>query len=78
MEPGDTVFWHCDVIHAVENEHLGEFDSNVMYIAAAPWCEKNAEYLPRQWDAFVEVKRRRISQPTILRWILLAARPGRI
>ncbi|WP_158784214.1 DUF1479 domain-containing protein [Pantoea sp. BAV 3049] len=54
MAPGDTVFWHCDVIHAVENEHLGEFDSNVMYIAAAPWCEKNAAYLQRQWPAFVE------------------------
>ncbi len=54
MEAGDTVFWHCDVIHAVENEHLGEFDSNVMYIAAAPWCEKNAAYLQRQWPAFVE------------------------
>ncbi|MCU5772866.1 DUF1479 domain-containing protein [Erwiniaceae bacterium BAC15a-03b] len=54
MEPGDTVFWHCDVIHAVENEHQGEFDSNVMYIAAAPWCEKNAAYLQRQWPAFVE------------------------
>lgn len=56
MEAGDTVFWHCDVIHAVENEHLGEFDSNVMYIAAAPWCEKNAAYLERQWPAFVEGK----------------------
>lgn len=54
MEPGDTVFWHCDVVHAVENEHQGEFDSNVMYIAAAPWCEKNAAYLQRQWPAFVE------------------------
>lgn len=54
MEPGDTVFWHCDVIHAVENEHNGEFDSNVMYIAAAPWCDKNAAYLQRQWPAFVE------------------------
>lgn len=54
MEPGDTVFWHCDVIHAVENDHQGEFDSNVMYIAAAPWCEKNAAYLQRQWPAFVE------------------------
>ena len=21
MEPGDTVFWHSDVVHAVENEH---------------------------------------------------------
>lgn len=54
MEPGDTVFWHCDVVHAVENEHHGEFDSNVMYIAAAPWCEKNAAYLQRQWPAFVD------------------------
>lgn len=56
MEAGDTVFWHCDVIHSVENEHLGDFDSNVMYIAAAPWCEKNAAYLERQWPAFVEGK----------------------
>lgn len=54
MEAGDAVFWHCDVIHAVENDHLGETDSNVMYIAAAPWCEKNAAYLARQWPAFVE------------------------
>lgn len=54
MEAGDTVFWHCDVVHAVENEHQGEFDSNVMYIAAAPWCEKNVAYLQRQWPAFVE------------------------
>src|SRR5579862_8304056 len=23
MEPGDTIFWHCDVVHAVENEHRG-------------------------------------------------------
>ncbi len=56
MEAGDTVFWHCDVIHSVENEHLGELDSNVMYIAAAPWCEKNAAYLQRQWPAFVAGK----------------------
>lgn len=54
MEAGDTVFWHCDVIHSVENEHQGEFDSNVMYISSAPWCEKNAAYLERQWPAFVE------------------------
>ncbi|MGE9553068.1 DUF1479 domain-containing protein [Erwinia amylovora] len=54
MAPGDTVFWHCDVIHAVENEHLGEVDSNVMYLAAAPRCEKNVAYLQRQWPAFVE------------------------
>lgn len=54
MEAGDTVFWHCDVIHSVENEHQGDFDSNVMYISAAPWCAKNDAYLQRQWPAFVE------------------------
>jgi hypothetical protein len=25
--PGDAVFWHCDVIHAVELEHKGKSDS---------------------------------------------------
>ncbi|MBH2918083.1 DUF1479 domain-containing protein [Serratia marcescens] len=54
LEPGDTVFWHCDVIHAVENEHNGEFDSNVMYIAAAPGCEKNDAYLQRQLPSFID------------------------
>lgn len=53
LEPGDTVFWHCDVVHSVENEHQGEYDSNVMYIAAAPWCEKNAAYLARQLPSFL-------------------------
>ncbi|SES67116.1 DUF1479 domain-containing protein [Thorsellia anophelis] len=56
LEPGDCVFWHCDVIHSVENEHNGEFDSNVMYIASAPWCEKNAAYLEAQRLHFLEGK----------------------
>ncbi|KAG6853314.1 hypothetical protein C0991_005240 [Blastosporella zonata] len=25
--PGDTVFWHCDVVHSVEEEHTGAGDS---------------------------------------------------
>ena len=41
MEPGDAVFWHVDVVHAVEDAHRGSGDSNVMYIAAAPGCAKN-------------------------------------
>ncbi|HET9086511.1 MAG TPA: DUF1479 domain-containing protein [Acidobacteriaceae bacterium] len=53
MEPGDTVFWHCDVIHAVENEHKGSGYSNVMYIAATPGCAKNSAYLARQAPAFL-------------------------
>lgn len=26
--PGDTVFWHCDVVHSVEREHTGNEDSS--------------------------------------------------
>jgi len=54
VEPGDTVWWHNDVVHAVEREHRGKESSNVVYIGAAPWCEKNAAFLTRQAQAFLE------------------------
>ena len=38
VEPGDTVWWHPDVIHAVEDEHSGTGYSNVIYIGASPRC----------------------------------------
>ncbi len=53
MQPGDTVFWHSDVVHAVENEHKGTGYSNVMYIAATVGCEKNSAYLEKQAPAFL-------------------------
>ncbi|MBL8205578.1 MAG: DUF1479 family protein [Blastocatellia bacterium] len=56
VEPGDTVWWHPDVIHAVEGEHRGHNYSNVIYIGAAPWCEKNARFLPRQAERFLAGK----------------------
>jgi ectoine hydroxylase-related dioxygenase (phytanoyl-CoA dioxygenase family) len=27
VNPGDMVFWHADVVHAVEEEHTGSGDS---------------------------------------------------
>ena len=30
--PGDTVWWHPDVVHAVENQHKGKNYSNVIYV----------------------------------------------
>ena len=51
--PGDTVFWHSDVVHAVEDQHTGSGYSNVIYIGSAPWCDKNATYAPRQAAAFL-------------------------
>jgi hypothetical protein len=56
MQPGDTVFWHSDVVHAVENEHRGQGYSNVMYIAATVGCDKNDAYLARQAPAFLAGK----------------------
>jgi hypothetical protein len=56
MQPGDTVFWHPDVVHAVENEHRGNGYSNVMYIAATVGCQKNGSYLGRQAPAFLSGK----------------------
>jgi Protein of unknown function (DUF1479) len=53
MQPGDTVFWHSDVVHAVENEHRGNGYSNVMYIASIPGCPKNAAYTRRQAPSFL-------------------------
>jgi Gig2-like len=53
MQPGDTVFWHPDVVHAVENEHGGSGYSNVMYIGATVGCGKNDAYLDKQAPAFL-------------------------
>ena len=52
VQPGDTVWWHNDLIHAVEGEHRGTTSSNVIYIGGAPFCPKNAAFLPRQAEAF--------------------------
>ncbi|TDN62114.1 DUF1479 domain-containing protein [Paraburkholderia sp. BL10I2N1] len=54
MQAGDTVFWHSDVIHAVEDAHRGKGYSNVMYISAAPACAKNDAYLKRQLPTFLK------------------------
>jgi hypothetical protein len=54
MQPGDTVWWHPDTVHAVENEHAGRLYSNVIYIGASPRCEKNRLYAVKQAKAFLE------------------------
>jgi hypothetical protein len=56
MEPGDAVFWHSDVVHAVEDAHRGQGYSNVMYIGATVGCAKNTAYLARQAPAFIAGK----------------------
>jgi len=52
VNPGDTVWWHPDIIHGVEDTHRGSGYSNVMYIGAAPDCEKNRRFLDLLRPAF--------------------------
>ena len=44
VEPGDTVWWHSDMIHSVAPVHDQQGWGNVMYIPATPWCTPNAAY----------------------------------
>lgn len=53
VAPGDTVWWHPDVIHSVANEHQGKEYANVIYIGASPVCQKNEAYARKQAAAFL-------------------------
>ena len=44
LDAGDSVWWHCDVIHSVAPVENQQGWGNVMYIPAAPMCEKNLAY----------------------------------
>ncbi|KAM5537853.1 hypothetical protein V8D89_008495 [Ganoderma adspersum] len=54
VNPGDQVYWHTDLVHAVEADHNGAGDSSVMYIPAVPLTERNAAYLRDQRDTFLK------------------------
>ena len=53
VDPGDTVWWHPDVIHSVANEHNGPDIANVIYVGASPRCAKNQAYARKQAQAFL-------------------------
>ncbi|KAF9532701.1 DUF1479-domain-containing protein [Crepidotus variabilis] len=57
VKPGDAVFWHCDVVHAVESEHTGTGDSAVMYIPAVPLTPQNLQYVQSQKESFLKGQR---------------------
>lgn len=54
MEPGDTIWWHADMAHAVEVEHNGVNEASVAYIAATPSTEQNKTYIKEQLEGFLE------------------------
>ena len=40
VNPGDAVYWHCDVIHAVEREHTGSGESAGKHLSFSDLCFK--------------------------------------
>ena len=56
MNAGDTVWWHPDVVHGVEDHHTGKGYSNVAYVGSTPFCEKNLVYAKKQSIKFLEGK----------------------
>lgn len=44
VKAGDSVWWHCDMVHGVAPVTGQKGWGNVMYIPAAPWCPRNEAY----------------------------------
>ena len=56
VEPGDSAWWHCDLIHSVADVTTHERWGNVLYIPNAPYCAKNALYAAACGQAFLAGK----------------------
>ncbi len=52
VEPGDTVWWHGDVVHSVDAAANDTRSGNVMYIGVAPRCPRNDAYAPSMLERF--------------------------
>jgi len=53
VRAGDSVWWHCDMIHSVAPVQNQRGWGNVMYIPAAPWCPRNECYAAAVREAFI-------------------------
>ena len=54
VRAGDSVWWHCDVIHSVAPVANQQGWGNVMYVPAAPMCQKNMRYAKDVFRAFAK------------------------
>lgn len=51
VNAGDTVWWHCDVCHAVDTEHTGKENAAVAFIGSCPTTPTNKAYIKEQLAA---------------------------
>lgn len=52
LRAGDTVWWHPEAAHAVEQTNESSLASSVAYLGIAPDCERNRHYLRSQLVSF--------------------------
>lgn len=53
VRAGDSVWWHCDMVHGVAPVTDQQGWGNVMYIPAAPWCPRNESYAASVRESFL-------------------------
>ncbi|RDW74213.1 hypothetical protein BP5796_07655 [Coleophoma crateriformis] len=53
MQPGNTVWWHADMCHAVEPTHNGRLPASVCYIPSSPSTPSNLSYIRKHWKDLV-------------------------
>lgn len=53
VHPGDTVWWHGDLVHSVADATNHTRWSNVMYIGSSPRCPRNDAYAATTYERFV-------------------------
>lgn len=53
VRAGDSVWWHCDLVHGVAPVTDQKGWGNVMYVPAAPMCDKNAAYAHKAAESFL-------------------------
>merc|ERR1711962_1325647 len=53
VNPGDSVWWHCDLIHSVEEIHQGKKTNAVLYIPVGPDCPINRKYVEKAKECFL-------------------------
>jgi hypothetical protein len=53
VAPGDTIWWHGDLVHGVAEAANDTRWGNVIYVPSAPMCERNAAYAATVYERFV-------------------------
>jgi len=53
LDPGDTVWWHPDLLHQLEEWNTSSTFNSVLYLSAGPDCPRNRNYLRRLRHALI-------------------------